>query len=115
MQLYPTNTKTIVTLARLIRPDTARTLSERLSGRMIPAAAHLAAGGFLGWQLAMRRDGAAQITLFGSADTDEADLRWMAEQTAIVGERADLIGELIHDYKFHSLRALAHPLAEVLL
>ena len=89
MQLYPTNTKTIVTLARLIRPDTARTLSERLSGRMIPAAAHLAAGGFLGWQLAMRRDGAAQITLFGSADTDEADLRWMAEQTAIVGERAD--------------------------
>ena len=90
MQLYPTNTKTVITLARLVRPDTARTRSERLSGRMIPAAAHLAAGGFLGWQLAMARGGAAQITLIGSADTDEADLRWMAEQTAIIGKRADV-------------------------
>lgn len=89
MQQYPTNTKTIVILQRLIRPDKAPALSERISGRMIPAAAHLAAGGFLGWQLAMPCGGAAQIVLFGSADTDEADLRWMAEQTAIVGAHVE--------------------------
>ena len=44
MQSIPTNTKTIVTLERLIRPDTKRSLSERISGRMVPSAAHLAAG-----------------------------------------------------------------------
>ena len=89
MQSIPTNTKTIVTLERLIRPDTKPLLSDRLSGRMVPSAAHLAAGEFLGWQLAMKQNGGAQITLFGSAGTDEADLRWMAEQTAIVGARTD--------------------------
>ena len=89
MQSIPTNTKTIVTLERLIRPDTKRSLSERISGRMVPSAAHLAAGEFLGWQLAVKQNGGAQITLFGSAGTDEADLRWMAEQTAMVGAHTD--------------------------
>ena len=32
----------------------------------------------------------------------------------IVGRRADLIGELIHDLKFNSTRALAHPLSEIM-
>lgn len=32
----------------------------------------------------------------------------------IIGERQDLIGTLIHDYKYHSIRALAKPLAELL-
>ncbi len=34
--------------------------------------------------------------------------------TFIVGSRQDLIGELINDLKFHSVRALAQPLAEIL-
>ena len=34
--------------------------------------------------------------------------------TFVVGNRSDLIGELIHDFKFQSLRALARPLAEIL-
>ncbi len=32
----------------------------------------------------------------------------------VVGERSDLIGLLIQDFKFHSVRALARPLAEIL-
>lgn len=32
----------------------------------------------------------------------------------IVGNRSDLIGQLVHDFKFNSIRALAHPLAEIL-
>ena len=32
----------------------------------------------------------------------------------ITGSRTDLIGQLIHDYKFNSVRALARPLAEIL-
>lgn len=32
----------------------------------------------------------------------------------IADERSSLIGELIHDYKFHSIRALATPLADIL-
>ena len=32
----------------------------------------------------------------------------------IAGNRSDLIGELIHDFKFNSVRALARPLAEIL-
>ena len=32
----------------------------------------------------------------------------------IADERSSLIGELIHDYKFHSIRALANPLADIL-
>ena len=32
----------------------------------------------------------------------------------IAGNRSDLIGKLIHDFKFNSVRALARPLAEVL-
>ena len=31
-----------------------------------------------------------------------------------VGERSGLLGELIHDYKYHSIRALAKPLAELI-
>ena len=34
-------------------------------------------------------------------------------ETYIVGERDELIGTLIHDFKFKSVRALAHPLAEL--
>ncbi len=34
--------------------------------------------------------------------------------TYIIGERQDLIGTLIHDYKYNSIRALAKPLAEIL-
>ncbi len=34
--------------------------------------------------------------------------------TYIVGKKDDLIGDLIHDYKYHSVRALAKPLAEIL-
>lgn len=32
----------------------------------------------------------------------------------IAGERIGLLGNLIHDYKYHSIRALAHPLAEIM-
>ena len=32
----------------------------------------------------------------------------------VVTKRDTLLGELIHDYKYHSVRALAHPLAEML-
>ena len=32
----------------------------------------------------------------------------------IAGERSDLIGDLVHALKYDSLRALAHPLAEIL-
>ena len=32
----------------------------------------------------------------------------------IINERSSLIGNLIHDYKYHSTRALARPLAEIL-
>ncbi len=32
----------------------------------------------------------------------------------LVGERSSLIGSLVHDYKYHSVRALAKPLAEIL-
>ena len=32
----------------------------------------------------------------------------------IAGNRSDLIGQLIHDFKFNSTRALARPLAEIL-
>lgn len=32
----------------------------------------------------------------------------------IVGERQDMIGKLIHDYKYQSMRSLAKPLAELL-
>lgn len=34
--------------------------------------------------------------------------------TFIAGERDDLIGELVHDYKYNSVRALARPLAEAI-
>ena len=34
--------------------------------------------------------------------------------TYIVGERQNLIGSLVHDYKYNSIRALAKPLAEML-
>ena len=32
----------------------------------------------------------------------------------IAGHREDLLGDLIHDYKFNSIRTLANPLAEIL-
>ena len=35
-------------------------------------------------------------------------------QTFVVDERSNLIGDLVHDYKYHSIRALAKPLAEIL-
>ena len=34
--------------------------------------------------------------------------------TYIGGERSGLLGELVHDYKYHSIRALAGPLAEIM-
>ena len=34
--------------------------------------------------------------------------------TYVVGNRSDLIGTLIHDLKFNSVRALAYPLADIL-
>lgn len=34
--------------------------------------------------------------------------------TYVIGERSDLIGQLAQDFKFHSIRALARPLAEIL-
>lgn len=33
--------------------------------------------------------------------------------TYVIDERSNLIGELVHDYKYHSVRALARPLAEL--
>lgn len=82
MQTYPNDTGTFVTLSRLIRPDRPLGASARLSGRMIPAAAQLAAGHFLGWQLSLPQGRAAQLSLFGSADVNERDLCWMAESIA---------------------------------
>ena len=35
-------------------------------------------------------------------------------QTFVIDERSNLIGDLVHDYKYHSIRALAKPLAEIL-
>ena len=32
----------------------------------------------------------------------------------IIGERQDLIGKLVHDYKYHSIHALAKPLSELM-
>jgi len=32
----------------------------------------------------------------------------------VAGKRSDLIGKLIHDFKYQSVRALAHPLAKIL-
>ena len=32
----------------------------------------------------------------------------------IIGERSGLLGDLVHGYKYNSIRALAHPLAEML-
>ena len=34
--------------------------------------------------------------------------------TFIVGERSGLLGDIIHDYKYHSIRSLAKPLAELM-
>ncbi|MBR2839979.1 ComF family protein [Candidatus Saccharibacteria bacterium] len=34
--------------------------------------------------------------------------------TFIGGERSGLLGDIIHDYKYHSIRALAYPLAEIM-
>ena len=38
----------------------------------------------------------------------------MLPPTFVVGNRADLIGKLIYDLKFNSVRALARPIAEIL-
>ncbi|MBQ3432799.1 ComF family protein, partial [Candidatus Saccharibacteria bacterium] len=32
----------------------------------------------------------------------------------IIGERSGLLGNIVHDYKYHSIRALATPLAELM-
>ncbi|MBR3115773.1 ComF family protein [Candidatus Saccharibacteria bacterium] len=32
----------------------------------------------------------------------------------IIGERTGLLSDIVHDYKYHSIRALAHPLAELM-
>ena len=34
--------------------------------------------------------------------------------TFIIGERSGLIGNIVHDYKYHSIRSLARPLAELM-
>lgn len=34
--------------------------------------------------------------------------------TYTIGERSGLLGDIIHDYKYHSIRALAHPLASLM-
>ena len=34
--------------------------------------------------------------------------------TYIIGERSGLLGDIIHDYKYHSIRSLARPLAELM-
>ena len=34
--------------------------------------------------------------------------------TFIIGERTDLLGQIVHDYKYHSVRALSAPLAELM-
>ena len=79
---YPTNTTNIVVMDSLIRQDEKTSVSEYMSTRMVKAANMCGKDGFIGWQMIVPVEGVVDLSVFGSSDFSERDIRWIVENVA---------------------------------
>ena len=77
----PEEAVAVLRLDRLILRDQLP-LSERMSSRMVKCASVVGPSEFLGWQMTVPRDDAAQMEVFGSAGIGQDDLAWAVEKMA---------------------------------
>ena len=78
---YPNNTAVAVRLESLIKSEGKKLLSERMSSRMVKCASVMNEESFVGWQIEIPTKGLAILSLFGSEEFTEKELRWCAEKT----------------------------------
>lgn len=104
---YPHDVSVSIRLESLIKITDKRSLSEKMSYRMIKCASIVDNYSFIGWQMAIPRKGTATVTLYGTADFSSQDLKWIAEKTgkaaksAVVpfkGVRSNVLNELYEVY-----------------
>lgn len=82
--VFPDKIETTVKLAKLLKvtDKEKRSLSERLSSRMVKCASVLPEGEYLGWQMTVPVKGMVNMIAFGTKDIRRSDLEWIAEKTA---------------------------------
>ena len=83
--MFPTNTSSSLGFIKLIEQEEKLSLKERMSYRLVRAAAHIPHGDFLGWQMTLPQEGKVDMHLFGSGDIKAGDLEWFAENIAKPG------------------------------
>jgi Domain of unknown function DUF87. len=82
----------VLHLSKLIKREEELEISERMSSRMVRSASALSEGNFLGWQMYVPVTGLVEMSLFGSEEISEDDLRWISEKMAMPVESGDKSG-----------------------
>lgn len=109
MKYYPNNTVSAVSIDKVIFHKDALQLSQRMSSRISQSAAFLSDGEFIGWQMAVPKDGVASISLFASAEITSKDLAWMGELVGMTEPVAEIPSDSwIDDYILYELSLVTH-------
>ena len=77
---FPQNTYASISLEKLIIRKKKLDLDDRMSSRMVKCAALLNREDFVGWQMIVPTKGISSITVFGSDDLSQEDLKWISEK-----------------------------------
>ncbi len=85
--LYPDNTTISIIIDSLAKVTGEKTLSEKMSSRMVKCASVLGDGGFVGWQMIVPVKGTASFGLFGTKDFAKKDLEWISENAGKVSQK----------------------------
>lgn len=78
---YPKGTKIAIKIDRLIKDTGRRSLSEKMSSRMVRCASVLSQGEYAGWQMIVPTKGLLEIVAFGTEELTRGDLEWILENT----------------------------------
>lgn len=90
----PVNTANVIKMEKLIEPDRQLLPSEKMSARLIKGVSVLPSGGtaetadsgnFAGWQLYCPVRGKMELTVFGTPQLEQADLKWICGKSAKAG------------------------------
>lgn len=80
-----------------------RSLSDRLSSRMVSCAAVLHEGSELGWQMIVPKEGLVSMTLYGSEEVSKSDLEWIVEKVGHPSKRSPAKKKLTGMSKLYEL------------
>lgn len=90
--LYPTGTACSIRLEQILLTDKKRTVTDRLSTRLVKCASILDSGEYLGWQMIVPKKGLIGVSLFGTSSLSCDDLEWVAEKSGKISRKRSAAG-----------------------